>query len=86
MDLFDPKPALQRRSGQQVANIRGGNANLEQSSPLMGSPFRFRPYGRAGVQFSELVFRNRPLKISGKSLERSSCVGIRPDFEGIFTL
>jgi hypothetical protein len=57
MDLFDPKPTLQRLSGQKAANIRGGNGDTEQSEPLMGSAFRFRPHGESGIPFSELVPR-----------------------------
>ena len=55
MDLFDPKPELQRRSGQTAENIRGGNANNLQSEPLLASAFKFQPYGEVGVEFSELV-------------------------------
>jgi len=55
MDLFDPKPELQKRSGQKVPNILGGNADSEQKDPLMGSPFKFRHYGQAGIEFSEII-------------------------------
>ena len=55
MDLFDPKPELQRRNGQTAENIRGGNADGLQSEPLLGSAFSFRPYGDVGVEFSNLV-------------------------------
>jgi len=55
MDLFDPKPELQKRHGQTAPNIRGGNANSAQSQPLMGSAFKFRAFGEAGIEFSELV-------------------------------
>ena len=55
MDLFDPKPELQRRNGQTAENIRGGNANSLQHAPLLGSAFKFQPYGEVGVEFSELV-------------------------------
>jgi hypothetical protein len=55
MDLFDPKPELTRRNGQKTSEIRGGNANGPSSEPLMGSAFQFRPYGQAGIEFSELV-------------------------------
>ena len=44
MDLFDPKPQLQRRAGELVANIRGGNANLASKEPLLPSPYRFQPH------------------------------------------
>ena len=55
MDLCDYKPELQKRSGQFVRNIRGGNGDNEQKEPLMGSAFQFRPHGQSGLMFSELI-------------------------------
>ena len=55
MDLFDPKPELQKRHGQVVKNIRGGNGNNEQTEPLMASAFPFQRCGKAGVEYSSLV-------------------------------
>ena len=57
MDLFDPKPELTKRHGQKAPNIRGGNANSASTEPLMGSAFRFRSYGEAGIELSELIPR-----------------------------
>ena len=52
MDLFDPKPALQRMDGKDVGidSLQG-----RAREPLMASPFRFRPHGESGIEFSELV-------------------------------
>jgi hypothetical protein len=52
MDLFDPKPELARRHGTDVGidSLQG-----RPREPLMASPFRFRPHGEAGIEFSELV-------------------------------
>ncbi|NBO93104.1 MAG: DUF1501 domain-containing protein [Planctomycetia bacterium] len=52
MDLFDPKPELKRRHGEQV-NIK--NAMQGNSEPLMGSKFTFKRQGKSGIEFSELV-------------------------------
>lgn len=52
-DLFDPKPALARYSGQRPAS-----ADLRterRTAGLMPSPFRFRPAGESGVPVSELL-------------------------------
>jgi hypothetical protein len=54
VDLFDPKPELQKRNGQKhprsVESFQpGSNANQ-----LMASPFRFRRHGRCGMDFCEL--------------------------------
>src|SRR5579871_588235 len=55
MDLFDPKPELQKRDGQQLEGevevLQPGSGNKK----LMASPFKFQPYGTCGMEFSELV-------------------------------
>jgi hypothetical protein len=53
LDLFDPKPELQKRDGQTHPG------DVEQFQPgssarrLMGSPFRFRKYGESSMDFCE---------------------------------
>lgn len=55
MDLFDPKPELNKRDGQ-VHSVRvemfqkGSEANK-----LLGTPFRFSAQGRSGMMFSEII-------------------------------
>ena len=55
MDLFDPKPVLQRRDGERyeekVEILQAGS----ESNELMASPFSFRKYGDSGMDFSELL-------------------------------
>ena len=55
MDLFDPKPELQRLNGKhhtfKVDTFQPGS----ESNELLGSPFEFRKAGRAGMDFSELL-------------------------------
>lgn len=52
MDLFDPKPELQRRDGQVYAEkvevLQTGN-----SDRLMSSPFPFRKHGECGMELSD---------------------------------
>lgn len=54
MDLFDPKPELQKRDGQtvplQVDKFLGGN-----SDQLLASPFQFQRRGQSGLEFSEVL-------------------------------
>ena len=52
MDLFDPKPALTRRHGEDagIDSLQG-----RPREPLMASPFKFRQHGESGTEFSELV-------------------------------
>jgi hypothetical protein len=55
MELFDPKPELQKRHGQKhpdkVESFQPGS----QANLLMASPFQFQRHGRCGMDFSELV-------------------------------
>jgi len=54
VDLFDPKPELARRDGQQHSEtlkvLQPGNSNR-----LMASLFRFRKHGDCGMDFSNLL-------------------------------
>src|SRR5215467_8323245 len=53
MDLFDPKPELQKRDGKvhtfKVETFQPGS----ESNELLGSPFAFRKAGQAGMNFAE---------------------------------
>ncbi|MEO8126527.1 MAG: DUF1501 domain-containing protein [Bryobacteraceae bacterium] len=55
MDLFDPKPELQKNNGKQhsfkVETFQTGS----ESNELLGTPFEFRKAGRAGMDFSEIL-------------------------------
>ena len=55
MDLFDPKPGLQKHSGQvyssKVETFQPGS----ETNELMGSPFEFHKAGEAGMDFSEAL-------------------------------
>src|SRR5262245_64412092 len=54
MDLFDPKPELTRRSGEEYTEkfevLQPGN-----SKQLMGSPFKFKPHGQCGMELSDML-------------------------------
>jgi len=60
-DLFDYKPLLNERNGQQLPDfVRGGQRltgmSVNQASiPLAGSAFRFARHGKSGVWLSELL-------------------------------
>ena len=58
VDLFDPKPALNKYDGQQVPaefvkGIEFGFITGRES--LMGSPYKFTRHGGSGMDFSEQV-------------------------------
>src|SRR5262245_50734907 len=54
MDLFDPKPELQKRGGQSTPQsieiYQKGN-----SDKLLASPFQFHRRGRCGMELSEAL-------------------------------
>ncbi len=52
VDTFDPKPALMRYAGKPLPS-----GNLTTERPLgaaLPSPFAFKPYGRSGIEVSEI--------------------------------
>jgi hypothetical protein len=61
VDLFDPKPELARRAGQDLPpSVRGGQRLSGMTSgqcrlPLVGAAYPFRRCGRGGVELSELL-------------------------------
>lgn len=55
MDLFDPKPELIKRSGQDYP---GNDLEIhfdKQAGKLLESPFKFQSRGQSGVELSELI-------------------------------
>ncbi len=54
MDLFDPKPELTRRHGQPYRGSIEAHFHT-QTGNVLGSPFRFRRFGQAGMELSELL-------------------------------
>ena len=61
IDLFDHKPVLNQRNGEQLPDHVRGTQRLtsmsaQQSSiPLAGSAFKFQQHGKSGNWFSELL-------------------------------
>ncbi len=59
MDLFDYKPLLNKKHGEQLpAEVRGkqrltGMSGNQSSLPLVGSPFKFKQHGDSGQWFSD---------------------------------
>lgn len=55
IDLFDPKPELTKRNGMKFeGEIKYDNA-AEASAKLLGSPWKFAPRGKCGMELSELL-------------------------------
>ncbi|MEW4453488.1 DUF1501 domain-containing protein [Bremerella sp. JC817] len=61
LDLFDHKPLLNQKHGEQLPDsIRGeqrltGMSGNQSSIPLAGSPFKFAQHGQSGASISELM-------------------------------
>src|SRR5712671_2928275 len=61
LDLFDYKPLLNERNGEQLPDsVRGGQrltgmSGNQSSIPLVGSPFKFAQHGKNGAWVSELL-------------------------------
>ncbi|MBX6311889.1 MAG: DUF1501 domain-containing protein [Isosphaeraceae bacterium] len=55
LDLFDPKPELDRRNGTNfTGEIKYDNAG-QASAKLFASPWKFRKHGACGMELSELL-------------------------------
>jgi uncharacterized protein (DUF1501 family) len=59
IDLYDPKPELRHRDGQQLPASLTEKVRFafiqKESAILMGSPRKFTPYGECGVEYSDLL-------------------------------
>lgn len=61
LDLYDYKPLLNKRHGEQLPDsVRGGQrltgmSGNQSSIPMVGSPFKFKQHGKGGAWFSELL-------------------------------
>jgi hypothetical protein len=54
MDTFDPKPALQKHNGEAAPESIVGKTGRKPKGKLMASPFKFQPYGKSGIEASEI--------------------------------
>jgi len=59
IDLFDPKPKLNELDGQKLPESMTKNVRFafirKDGARLMGSPRRFRKYGKSGMELSDLL-------------------------------
>jgi hypothetical protein len=55
LDLLDPKPELNARQGQPMPKSFTDLVKLTAHGNLLGTPFKFRPAGKCGVEFSEIL-------------------------------
>ncbi len=57
MDLFDPKPALDKYAGQPIPGGVEAFFDTKDSGRCLPSPFQFSRHGESGMEFSELLPR-----------------------------
>jgi hypothetical protein len=58
LDLFDPKPALQKWSGKPLPPEMTKDLRLAFTKPnaaVLASPRTFTPYGQSGIEFSDYI-------------------------------
>jgi uncharacterized protein DUF1501 len=55
VDLFDPKPELNRREGERPGEGYVNDVDAKKTGTWLGSPFRFVRHGQSGLELSELL-------------------------------
>src|SRR3989475_1111243 len=58
MDLFDPKPALQKYHGQSLPASMTKDLKLAFIKPtaaVLASPRKFTPHGKSGIEMSDFI-------------------------------
>ncbi len=55
MDLFDPKPLLNKLDGQDYTDEIHFDGKSEASTKILGSPWKFNRCGKSGMELSELL-------------------------------
>jgi hypothetical protein len=51
VDTFDPKPALAKHDGK---SLKGASKHAQNDGAAFASPFKFQPYGKSGLEISEV--------------------------------
>ncbi len=55
VDLLDPKPELNARSGKPMPKYFTDLVKISSHGNLLGTPYQFRPAGQCGVEYSEIL-------------------------------
>lgn len=85
IDLFDPKPHLEKYDGKPFpGSIKYDNA-AEASSKVLASPWKFRKHGGSGIELSELVPHLAEI-VDDITLVRSMHTGVNNHGESIQAL
>ncbi len=85
LDLFDPKPALEKYDGKPFpGSIKYDNA-AEASSKVLASPWKFKKHGKSGIELSELLPHLAEI-VDDITLVRSMHTGVNNHGESIQAL
>src|SRR5437870_10095878 len=55
MDTVDPKPELNKQDGKPMPKYFTDLVKISAHGNLLGTPFKFRPHGECGVEYSEIL-------------------------------
>jgi hypothetical protein len=55
VDLFDPKPELNKRAGEKPGKDFVNDVDAKKTGTWLGSPFKFQKHGNCGMELAELL-------------------------------
>ena len=55
VDLLDPKPELNKNDGKPMPKSFTDLVKISRHGALLGTPFKFKPAGECGVEYSEIL-------------------------------
>ncbi len=85
IDLFEPKPELDKRNGQKfVGDIKYDDA-AHASTTLMASPWKFQKHGQCGTEVSELLPHFSQI-VDEVTLLRGMQTGVSNHGQGIYAM
>ncbi len=85
IDLFDPKPELDRRNGQSFTGDIKYDDAAHASTKLMASPWTFGRYGQSGMAVSELLPHFAKI-VDDVTLIRSMQTGVSNHGQSIYAM
>lgn len=85
MDLFDPKPMLQKYDGQKFPGEIKYDNLAEASAKVLGSPWKFEPRGQCGMEISELLPHLAEV-VDDITLIRSMKSGVNNHAQGLYAM
>ena len=85
IDLFEPKPELDKRDGQKFVGDIKYDDSAHASTTLMASPWKFQKHGQCGTEVSELL-PNLAQIVDDITLLRGMQTGVSNHGQGIYAM